>query len=291
MWIPYDLLGALKSETDAETIRRSKADRSARDVLVGFFVRNPVTQSWDVDVRMPCLDRVLPGVMHGMAYEISFHGGEAGKLGEIIYRVQASDPMAALSAALQDVGNRLARWTLELGRGMAVAGWRMADPAHGARWRCTPFRPSALDIDLDAVGDMPDDMKPAIRLYQRARNAADPSWRLLNASSLLRLWRDGAAPFTASGGRGQRLVTFEMLVHSGALAYAPDLRDRPLAGFVDELVGLQAKILSDLAAGTAREDAADWRLVAMAGLADLAARDVLLAELAMRRASALALAC
>ena len=70
MWIPYDLMGSLKPETSAATIERSKADRTVRDVIVGFFVRNPVTQTWEIDVKIDALDRVLAEPIDGMTAEI-----------------------------------------------------------------------------------------------------------------------------------------------------------------------------------------------------------------------------
>lgn len=191
MWIPYDLTGSLKPETAASTIARSQADRSVRDVLVGFFVRNPVTQTWAIDIRADAVTQVLNVRIDDMPTEIACYGDDAGKLNEIIYRVRSADPAAAVDACRQDLEDRLARWALELGRGMAIAGWRVADPQNEARWRCTPFRPSALDLDLEAAAFAPDDLKPLLRAYQCARNASDPAWRLLNAFTVLKRWRAG----------------------------------------------------------------------------------------------------
>lgn len=288
MWIPYDLMGTLKPETAAPSIELSKADRTTRDIVVGFFVRNPVTQTWEIDVKVEAVNRVYSRKVGGMRAEIAFYGEGSGKLNEIIYRVQGSDPFEALAACRRDVDERLARWTLELGRGMALAGWRVADPSHGARWRCTPFRPSALDIDLDAVEHVADDLKPLIRLYQRARNASDSAWRLMNAYAVLRPWRDGERPFDASPARSET-VTFDMLVHSGAIACRPELKDQPLSAFLDELTPLREAIVAGLDRPGA--DAPDEGVLArMASLADLAARQVLLGEIARRQARELALA-
>ncbi|MFD1330929.1 methylamine utilization protein MauJ [Methylopila musalis] len=292
MWIPYDLMGALKAETPAPSVEASKADRAPRDIVIGFFVRNPVTQTWEIDVRAEAVNRVYFRDVQGMPAEIAFYGDESGKLNEIIYRVQGGDPFAALAACRRDVDERLARWALELGRGMALAGWRVADPRHGARWRCTPFRPSALDIDLDAVEHVPDDLRPFIRLYQRARNASDSAWRLLNATAILRPWREGRAPFAAAAARAGRAVTFDMLVHSGAVSAFADLRDRPLTELADRAQALSDRVRSDLDRpdATVDDEEARARLAPMASLADLAAREVLLAEIARRQGEAMALA-
>lgn len=292
MWIPYDLMGSLKAETPASSTERSKADRSVRDVLIGFFVRNPVTQTWEVDVKTDAVNQVLAVSIDGLSAEIAFYGDDAGKLNEIIYRVKAGDPLAALSAARRDVEDRLARWTLELGRGMAIAGWRVADPTHNARWRCTPFRPSALDLDLDVVASVPEELKPLVRLYQRARNASDSDWRLLNAYAVLKLWREGQAPFGPAPQRCGRTITFDMLVHSGALACTPELKDQPLTAFVDELRTLRDVVVAGLerpVAVTATDEERS-RFARMASLADLLARETLLMEIARRQDADIALA-
>ena len=294
MWIPYDLTGSLKSETSAASLQRSQADRSVRDVLVGFFVRNPITQSWEIDVRAESARDVLTVELDGMPAEIACYGDETGKLGEIIYRVKSAEPYAAFDACRHDLEDRLARWTLELGRGMAIAGWRVADPTNEARWRCTPFRPSALDLDLDAVAFAPDDLKPLLRVYQRARNASDPAWRLLNAYAVLKRWRTGEAPFPAKPPRPVPTVTLEMLVHSGTLGSAVSFKDQPLTVLVDALEVWRDAVLQDLEApGEATHGLrgeARWRLAHMASLADLAARETLLREIARRRDAGLALA-
>ena len=80
----------------------------------------------------------LPGA------RISFHGNDGGKLSEVIYRLDATAHDQALARAHADMQRRMLRWLVQIGRGLALAGWRIADPAHGARWRCTPFRPSAM---------------------------------------------------------------------------------------------------------------------------------------------------
>lgn len=294
MWIPYDLAGSFKAETSALTIERSRADRSVRDVLVGFFVRNPITQTWEIDIRADAVKEVLTVEVDEMPAEIACYGDETGKLSEIIYRVKSAEPYVAFDACRHDLEDRLARWTLELGRGMAVAGWRVADPANEARWRCTPFRPSALDLDLEAVAFAPDDLKPLLRLYQHARNASDPGWRLLNAYAVLKCWRAGEAPFPAQPQRPVLTVTLEMLVHSGALGCAANFKDQPLARLVDALEVWRDAVLQDLEApgeGThGLRGEARWRLAHMANLADLVARETLIREIARRRSPDLALA-
>lgn len=293
MWIPYDLTGSLKAETSAATIQRSQADHTVRDVLVGFFVRNPVTQTWEIDIRAEAVKDTIKVELSGMPAEIACYGDDSGKLSEIIYRVKSAEPYAAFDACRRDLEDRLARWALELGRGMDIAGWRVADPINEARWHCTPFRPSAVDLDLNAVDFAPDDLKPLLRLYQRARNASDPAWRLINAHAVLACWRAGKAPFPAQPQLPEPVVTVEMLAHSGTIGSGVNFKGQPLTLLVDALEGWRDAVLKDLAEpGSAKEFLGETRcgLCHMASLADLAARDTLLREIARRRHGELALA-
>lgn len=302
MWIPYGLPGQLKAESAPETVRRSRADTAERDILVSFFLRNPATEAWEVDVTAETATGIVETTIAGAAAVIGFYGNDAGKLNEVIYRLQATCPLKALAACHRDVEERLSRCSLELGRGLAVAGWRLADPLHGARWRCTPFRPSALAFDPASPDATPESHRRLVALYRDARNAGDPAWRLLCARAILRAWREREEPFAstdrraaqAGAPRRDRVVSFDMLVHSGALACAPDLQDRPFESLVDRLDDLCAGVLDSLDGRPGDADPIGLPsrplLAQMANLADLAAREVLMEELALCRSQELALA-
>ena len=179
MWIPYDIRSSLKADSDAATISMSRADEAERDFLVGFFLRNPVTQAWELDIVASGAGQeisagpMLPGAT------VTFHGNEAGKLGEVIYRLAATSAEDALARAHDDFRLRLLGYLASIGRGMAIAGWRIADSRHAARWRCTPFRPSAMLVDFAAVAPVAADLAPFVELFQRARNAPDAASRLM----------------------------------------------------------------------------------------------------------------
>ena len=84
-----------------------------------------------------------------------------------------------------------------------------------------------------------------------------------------------------------------MLVHSGALASAPELQDRPFEVLVDRVEELSNSVLDTLDSPVESVDllALGSRplLAQIANLADLAAREVLLEELALCRSAGLAL--
>jgi hypothetical protein len=297
MWIPYGLLGQLKAETDRDSVQASEQDREEREFLVGFFVRNPVTQAWEADLLVEhdgCQEGIAIG---GRPAFVGYLPGKSGKLEEIIYRVRGAAAQEALAACFAHATDILGLWSVQIGRGIDIAGWRVADVRHRARWRCVPFRPSALEMILpDAAGLTPAHLALA-DLYREARNAASPRWRLLCALAVLEAWqrRDGIfaatdALLAARGERRQaRRVGRDMLLHSGALGTHNQLLDQPLTALVELLRSRRDAVLVRLGgqpvAGDRRyED--EVRLAALANLADLAARQVLAEEFELHRSFA-----
>lgn len=163
-------------------------------MLIGFFLSDPVSRAREIDAAAESAGEPLELVLEGHQATLSLHGGEAGKINEAVYQISARSVAEALEIGRRDLEARLSRWALQMGRGASVAGWRAADPAHGAVWRCAPFRPSALDLDPSALDSAPPEAAPYLELYRRARNASDPAWRLLCALGIFGLAR-GGAPF------------------------------------------------------------------------------------------------
>lgn len=297
MWIPYGLLGPLKAESAPETVRNSAEDTNEREFLVGFFVRNPVTQVWEVDILLNNGTYSETLNFHGRPAVMNLFPNDAGKLDEILYRIEACSAQQAVDACYAHVTTQLASWALRLGRGMAVAGWRVADLKHETRWRCVPFRPSALELKQPTLDQVPDTHRHLLHLYGEVRNATSPAWRLLNAMTILRAWRDRAEPFGSTDQRAsevgqsrrEHLVTFETLMHSGAGSSASDLRDKPLAELIQRLEPVCRKVIRalegerDAYSVPTRAEAA--QLAEFANLADACAREVLTGELTLLQAT------
>lgn len=285
MWIPYDIRASLKADSSRDTLRLSQADPRPRDFVVGFFLRNPVTQAWELDLVADEGAAELPAGPELPDAYLSLHPNQAGKLAEVIYRLPASSATEALELAHADMQRRMLRWLVEIGRGMAIAGWRVADMAHGARWRCTPFRPSAMQVNHAALSPLEADLAPVVELFQRARNAPDAASRLLAGFAVL-----VAAlrhPALAGCGAGALRVTQEMLVHAGALALSDQLLDLTLPELVatlrpehERLVGADGVLLPVL-----DDLAGQRRLAVLANLADLAAHRLIVAEIRARQDS------
>lgn len=281
MWIPYDISGTLTPASDPAAIRRAREDGSPRPFVVGFMLRNPVTQSWELDVAAePAGTRLDED-----GAELILHGNDSGKLAEVLFTLTAGSPDAALARAHALLTRRLLRYGLESGRGMAIAGWRIADARHGARWRCTPFRPSALTLDHAGTGPVPDDLAPLAELFQRARAAAEPASRLIAAFGVLYAAAAGHPAISTATRDGFR-VTAAMLAHAGAGDVAASLAGAELTALIavlrphhDLLIGANGVMIPRCDDLGLRQE-----LARLANLADLAAHRLLLAELRRRQA-------
>lgn len=280
MWIPYDLRASLKAESDADACKLSRADTERRDFVVGFYLRNPVTQVWELDIAAAEGGQQIEA---GPGMQVTLYGNDAGKLAEAIYQLSAGTPEEALHLAHADFQPRLLRWLAEIGRGMAIGGWRIADLRHGARWRCTPFRPSAMTIDFRALAPVEDDLAPWVELLQRARNAVDAASRLMAGFAVLHAASRGEAALFHMDVDGFR-VTQEMLIHSGAMALPDPLLNLDLDGLVTALAPHHARLITpDGMLAPVRDDlAAQQQMALLANLADLAAHRLIAAEITAR---------
>lgn len=282
MWIPYDIRASLKAETRGEPVQRAQADTQPREFLVGFYLRNPVTQAWELDL---VADNNFPDIEAGPdlpGASLTIHSNENGKLGEVLYRLKATSAVEAVELAHGNLHRRLLRYMAEIGRGMAIAGWRVADISHDVRWRCTPFRPSAMVIDYNMLGPVPADLAPYVELFQRARNAPDAASRLLAGFAVLHA--AAAHPAFAHSGASDLRVTQQMLLYAGALDHSARLLDLSLAQLLvairpdhDRLIGpdrVLTPVMDDLAS--------QKQLAALANLTDLIAHRLILTEIRAR---------
>nr|WP_010396585.1 methylamine utilization protein MauJ [Paracoccus sp. TRP] len=291
MWIPYDIRAALKAESSRDSISLSRADARMREFLVGFFLRNPVAQIWELDLFVP-EDLHLPQIgdqAEGGAgpVRISLHGNQGGKLAEILCRLSAPSAEEALARAHAAIKPRILRYLVETGRGMAIAGWRIADLTHDARWRCTPFRPSALQLDLASLAPVAPDLVPIVTLFQRARNATDAASRLMAGFAVLHAAATGHAALARSGAASLR-VSEEMLIHSGAINAPEDLQGIGLADLVGLLRPHHDRLFTaeGVLAPLADDLAAQKLLSQLANLADLVAHRLIVAETRARNHAA-----
>lgn len=293
MWVPYLLSEPWKAESPSEQIHASRADDRERDFLVGFYLKNPVTNVWEVDLQLDESRTEELTDATGRPLTMGFYTGESGRLNEIVCKARAESARAALVRCYDHTARLLDLWAVRLGRGLGIDGFRVADLEHGAKWRSIPFRPSALDFDLPACEAATEEHAALAWLYREARNAQSPGYRLLCAHKILAAWsrRLGAFGRTdraiAEGGlsleRPQRSVTKEVAVLSGVIDRHPEFEGVAF----DRLVALLEPWRERVAAAlvdpgvAARSDPYETHveLTALANLADFAARQVLLDEL------------
>ncbi len=284
MWIPYNLLAPLKAESPKATILASEADCSERDFVVGFYLRNPVTRNWDCDILVSSTEKSRRLDIGGQLGTIRFIAGSSGKLEQMIYTLRATGAPSALSVCYAHLNKRLDGMILQYGRGIEIAGWQIADIAHEARWRCVPFRPSTLmpSPDLREISPAYDEL---LRLYRESRCTTSAHWRLICAGAILNTAASKTPPFTTSG--SAPVVTTDMLIRSGAIVSYADLKGASLDQVRERIEpSRQALLHAMLVSG---QDAippamrldyeADAASAALANLADLIARDLILERL------------
>lgn len=286
MWIPHNLLSPLKAESVKDAIKASEAATEERTFVVGFFLGNAVTKAWETDVLVAPDGSRREVTIGGKSCTVHASANVAGKLHEIIYTIPAASTSAALAATYGHVSAELDRMALQYGRSFEIAGWRIADVAYEARWRCVPFRPSALIAEPDP-GQLPAAYADALQLYREARAATSAAWRLISAGAILDAAVQGRRPFDAAGRDcGSYALTTDMLVRSGTLDAHPELKGGT-ARTLWELAEPRRRALlahvSTLGSGPTPHDGRDYHaaasVAALANLVDLVARDLLLASL------------
>ncbi|HRN87666.1 hypothetical protein [Hyphomicrobium sp.] len=286
MWIPHNSLSPLKAETPKEVIEASEAAKGERTFVVGFMLCNTLTRAWETDLVVSAADSERDIEIDGAPCILHASANEAGKLHEIVYAVPSTGAMAALAMAFRHAEAELSRMALQYGRSFEIAGWRVADVEHGARWRFVPFRPSALKTE-PALGALSSEWNGILRLYREARSATSPTWRLIAAGAILDAAVSARAPFDAAGldavGHG---LTFDMLARSGTLTTHPEFKGATVQALHDVVEPLRTSLLAELAqlgATRSRRETGDYhgtvRLTALANLTDLVARDLVLLSL------------
>lgn len=286
MWIPHNLLAPLKAETPKPTILASEAATEERTFVVGFFLRNPVTRAWETDLLVSQITASREIELDGKPCTVDESANVSGKLEEIIYTFLSTGAAAALATSFRHVASDLDRKALQYGRGMEIAGWRVADIAHGARWRCVPFRPSALMAE-PVSEDIPRAYMDMLRLYREARCASGATWRLLCAGAILEAAVEGWKPFSPDARLREHVITTDMLVRSSALVAYPALKGATAQNLRDLVEPKRRALLATLAPNgpSAEGDTNDGdyhaasSLAALTNLVDLVARDLLLATL------------
>ena len=288
MWIPHNLLSPLKAETPKPTIQASEAAKDERVFVVGFFLRNPVTRTAETDILVSARDGHRQVILDGKECTIDDCANASGKLEEIVYTFSSTGAVAALSACYRNLVARLDRLALQYGRGIEISGWRVADIDHGARWRCVPFRPSALlaEAGLESV---PAAYGEILRLYRESRCTTSAAWRFICAGAIVDAAVAGRSPFTARlKGYDDPVITTDLLVRSSVFAFQPELNGATLGEFASGIEPKRKALLAGLlgqkgseAEGSigARGYQSDAAFAALANLVDLVARDIVLASL------------
>ncbi len=229
MWFPYTLPSQWKAECDRERVRDSHADTGVREFLVGFYLRNPVSQEWQVELHLE-EPQWIEFEYQGSSISAGFYPHDEERLAEILCRVQEKGPDEAVRYCYGFVIRLLNCWAAWYGRGFGIDGYRVADLRHEARWRAVPHRPSSELFTVPDIERCSEEMDGLFELYRTVRTANSPVYRFLCAYKLSMLLNNPqAVPFNMHELAAAETVTKETLVISGMIKYRPELEGRRLA--------------------------------------------------------------
>ncbi len=228
MWFPYTLPSQWKAECDRERVHDSQADTSVREFLIGFYLRNPISQEWQVELHLEEPQWIDFEYRNG-SISAGFYPHDEERLAEILCRVQEQDPVKAVEYCYGFVARLLNYWSVWYGRGFGIDGYRIADLRHEARWRVVPHRPSSEQFAVPDMGHSSADLDGLFELYRTVRTSNNPVDRFLCAYKLVTLIIHSQVPPEMSELVEAETVTKETLVISGMIKYRPELEGRRVA--------------------------------------------------------------
>lgn len=229
MWFPYTLPSQWKAECDRERVRDSQADANVREFLVGFYLRNPISQEWQVELHLEEPQWIDFEYRDG-SISAGFYPYDEERLAEILCRVKEQDPVKAVEYCYGFVAWLLNYWSVWYGRGFGIDGYRVADLRHEARWRAVPHRPSSEQFAIPDKEHCSMELDGLFELYRTVRTANNSVYRFLCAYKLIMLLNNSRAmPFNLRELADTETVTKETLVISGMIKYQPELEGRQLS--------------------------------------------------------------
>jgi hypothetical protein len=291
MWFPYSLPVRWRAESEPKRIQASLADTTPREFLIGFYLHNPITREWQVELQLtePHWIQVTD---QGGEISVGYYPSATGQLAEIICRIEEATSAAAVRRCYAFVSRTLSCWSALKGRGFAVLGFKVADLRHEAKWRALPHRPSVERFEPPARAALPTPYWTLTTLYREARNSASDVYRLLCCHKILWMWIKRADPFGQLQVRasqfgmqlaGDYQVTEKMLALSGLIHYRPELEGVRFADLLEPLAtwrrwALQAVVDEDLP-DQLGEYEHGRELSSVANLVDMAVHHILADEL------------
>lgn len=198
MWVPYLALGPLKVEGDEEAARASFGDRTQRPFLIAYLLDSPFRRELESDFALNSERELFLVDADGCRLPARLCPGRNGRLAEILLSLEARSAEEALARSWRAVSAACSRWTVASGRGVAVAGFRIADLRHRARWRVVPFQPSTVPLpELPATALRPPH-RLLLRAYEEARRGRSAVLRLLACWRVLTAFLEGREPFATT---------------------------------------------------------------------------------------------
>lgn len=290
MWFPYSLPTNLKTEGDRQRANDSKLDECPRDFLVASQLRNPISNDWSVELQLAEPKAVNWKDECGNPIQVTFFPNGDNRLAEIVCKLSDTNLDSAIRRSYTIINKSLEYWSSLSGRGFSIAGIRVADLKHDARWRAMPHWPSALQIPLEIPQNIPDSFWPAAQLYTEGRTSSKDRYRFLCCYALICRWSRAEPPFDwqtmnadEASAQPTAVVDQEIMALSGAVQFAPGLEGLSIAELAKALESWHARALS-FVSGDVNGKPDDFRShqewAAIANIADIAAHRILSQTLA-----------
>jgi len=236
VWVPYEALGPLRIEGDRDAVEASQRDDSSRTFLVSFFLESPGSREIATDFALSGEENADLVDAGGVARTARLAAGPTGRLSELLVSVEARRLEEALARAWQLAATATARWSAASGRAVTIAGWRIADLRHGARWRVAPFRPSTVALPPASHLPLRPEHFTLLRIYQEARRSRSVFSRLVFAQRILSAFDRRTEPFA---------TTDRLAGNAGLVRAEPTLRRLDLV-VADALVLFAEPVPSEL---------------------------------------------
>ena len=105
MWFPYSLPTAWKRESNREPAHDALADREQRPFLVAFYLHNPVSREWSVELQLREQSRLTLEDSCDNFITVGFYPDEHERLAEIhcnLAAALAQMPIRAVPPAIAE---------------------------------------------------------------------------------------------------------------------------------------------------------------------------------------------
>ncbi|HRX78955.1 MAG TPA: methylamine utilization protein MauJ [Pirellulaceae bacterium] len=286
MWFPYSLPTSFRIEGDRHRANDSQVDDSPREFLVACQLRNPISNSWSVELHLEETRTLKWKEADGNQIQLSLFPDEDGRLSEVVCKLLDNGLQSAVGRSHAAISNLLDFWSGLSGRGFSVAGLRVADFKYDARWRAMPHWPSALELPFEIPENIPASFWPVAQLYREGRTSSKDRYRFLCCQAVIMRWARAEEPFAWRkqscpdvSELAETSISREVMALAGAKQFVPHLEGLTIEDLATALESWKSQAIDFIGSASASETLDDFTTLqmwaAIANVADIAAHTVL----------------